>query len=677
MKFLKWLKANQLAFIYFGFAMLIEMTVVYAVEGTFFIQRPYIFIGFVFAATALVLLLPNNRTRLFVYGGLLIVQAVIDLVFAVIYDMTGQYFDLGMLSLRNDAFGTLESIPVNPAAFFLGLFFCILYFVYGLRITYEERHLHVGRWSAFFYALASITGVSVMIGSLASFFPADTDKYEEMRNGNTTGLYSAYGMIGNLFGEISKSISKDEVSLSEEDLESFIYNYQEVPAKTEYFGVSKGKNVVTVLAESFEWYAFLKNEEYPNALDLTDEELATLYPNLTKFYNESVVMTNFHSREKTDISETLSIMGSYPTDAYVNYDYADNAMPNTLPNILKIEAGEENLTARSFHNGYKSFYNREEAHVTFGFEGLTDMYDMEKMAMEGLLEGEKPTFINYDDEGERNLDSEMIETAKDLMFPADGSRFYTYVTTITMHGVYYSRENLQEEKRRIIETLGMERLFNIAEKDGAEVLLYYMITALEFDDAIGAMMNDLEKKGLLDDTVIVLFGDHNAYYQQLSNYVKNIDDYDTKGKFTDLYNVPFMIYDTDLIAEMETKGESRIIDKFTCTADIVPTLLDLLGIQYFGNLYYGHSVFSKDASVLYSRAYGNFIYDGVVSRSVNNPFYIHKSVTEKALSDYKKEGDVLVEKIKYCDYVFQKNYFATKNNLAQFQEEMKKLNGWD
>ena len=175
----------------------------------------------------------------------------------------------------------------------------------------------------------------------------------------------------------------------------------------------------------------------------------------------------------------------------------------------------------------------------------------------------------------------------------------------------------------------------------------------------------------------LLFGDHNAYYQQLSNYVKDIEDYETEGKFTDLYNVPLMIYDTDLTAEMEKKGKSRIIDKFTCTADIVPTLLDLLGIQYFGNLYYGHSVFANETSVLYSRAYGNFISDGIVSRSVNNPFYIHDSVTEKALNEYKKEGDLLVEKIKYCDYIFQENYFATKNNLAQFQDEMKKLNNWN
>ena len=99
----------------------------------------------------------------------------------------------------------------------------------------------------------------------------------------------------------------------------------------------------------------------------------------------------------------------------------------------------------------------------------------------------------------------------------------------------------------------------------------------------------MEKKDLLDDTVIVLFGDHNAYYQGLSSYVKDIENYDTERKFTDLYNVPLMIYDTDLTAKIAENKDERMIHKFTCTADIVPTLLDLLGVRYYTNLYYGQS----------------------------------------------------------------------------------------
>ena len=151
--------------------------------------------------------------------------------------------------------------------------------------------------------------------------------------------------------------------------------------------------------------------------------------------------------------------------------------------------------------------------------------------------------------------------------------------------------------------------YNLEEQDEQQqILLHYMTTALEFDDAIGCMMQDLESKGLLDNTTVVLFGDHDAYYQKVSGSVKDIYAYDDEEleksgrNFTDLYKVPLMIYDEKLSEEIEEKNGERMIDKFTCTSDIVPTLLDLFGIHYYTNMYYGHSVFSNEQSVLYSRA---------------------------------------------------------------------------
>lgn len=669
-----WIKKNQLAVIYFTFAVFIEMTAVFTVEGNPFFTRPFIFLGVILAVCGLVSLIPNNRVRLVIFTVFLALQGILDLVFAVIFDMTGQYFDFGMLNLRNDAFGTLESIPVNFGTFYAAVLFCALYLIYGLRITYADSGAKVNRRSALFYAMAAVTGVATCGISLAAYYPRNgVDKYEEMINGKAESAYSAYGMIGNLIGEFSGALFEDDTELSDAQIEQFIYAQQSMP--TEYFGISKDKNVLVILGETLEWYSFLVNDEHPNALGLTNEELRELYPNLNRFYDEGVIMTNFHSREKTDIAETLSIMGSYPTDAYINYDYSENTMPTTVPNILGQLYGEENISLRSFHNGFKAFYNRIEAHAAFGFEELTDMDDMEKMALEALESGltDEMSFHNTMEDGERNLDSEMVETAKDLMFPTD-KPFYSFITTITMHGVYYPRSNLQWARGILEDALG-ERM-PTEEETEANVLFEYMSTALEFDKALGCVFADLEKKDLLDDTVIVLFGDHNAYYQDLSNYVKDIDDYDTERKFTDLYNVPLMIYDTDLTAKLAENKDSRIIDKFTCTADIVPTLLDLLGIRYYTNLYYGHSVFDASQSVLYSRAYDTFISDGLVGKSVNKLVYRHESVSQTALDAYKAEGVRLVEKIKYCDYIFRQDYFAAADNLTQYRENMRKLNAW-
>ena len=685
-----WIKENSLVLLYFLFAVLIEMTAVFVVEGSPFLSRPFLSLGLLIFLCGIVLLIKNNLARLIVCAVLLIGQGVLDIVFAVIYNMTDQYFDLGMLNLRNDAFGILENIPLDFVTFYTGLFFSVMFIVYGMRVAYKRMRVKAHKKSPLFYVGVMLAGIATLSCSFVTYYPrTTTDKYDEMVDGKAASAYSAYGMIGNLLGELGNAVFQDRTPIDGDIIDEFIYKNVSTPTK--YFGVSEGKNVLTVLCESLEWYTFLRGDseysgnlqgEYANALDIPQDVLKLLYPNLTEYYNESVVMTNFHSREKTDISETISIMGSYPTGAYVNYEFAGNTLPYTLPNILKLEMNGD-IYLRSFHNGFKTFYNRHEAHPMLGFEGLTDMYDMEEMSNKLEAAGGEEIFYNYMDEGERNLDSEMVETAKDLMFPTDG-RFYSYITTITMHGMYYDRANLRGENNlNIAERLSILEQYKPTDElmenfESAESLYYYMTTGLELDHMLGCIKRELKDRGLWDNTVIVLFGDHNAYYQEMSNYVKDIPDYDAENKFTDLYNVPLMIRDGDLTAQMTE--EERIVEKFTCTADIVPTLLDMLGIYYYTNMYYGHSVFAEEQSVLYTRAYDNFIGDGILRRSVKGELYMYDGLTETGervadtVADFEKEATELVQRIKYCDYIFKQDHFGNKTNYQKFQDKMKEIN---
>ncbi len=689
-----WIKDNCLIFLYFVFAVLIEMTAVFVVEDKFFLTRPFLSLGLLVFVCGVLFLIKNNTARTVICTVLLGLQAVLDLVFAVIYDMTDQYFDFGMLNLRNDAFAILENIPVDFVTFYVGLLFCVGFLILGLRLSSVRKVAKTSKKSPFFYVGLMLAGIAVLGTSFTTYFPRESkNKYDEMVDGKDVSAYSAYGMIGNLLGEVGKALFQKESVLAGEGIEEFIY--QKVSAPTEYFGVCKDQNVVMILSESLEWFTFLRGDvegalggEYVNTLDIPKEDLEILYPNLTEYYNESVVMTNFHSREKTDIAETISIIGSYPTGAYVNYDYAENTIPYTLPNILKAETGG-NISVNSFHNGFKAFYNRKDAHKAFGFEKLTDMDDMEKMSKEAVKNGlsEKETFVNHMDLGERNLDSEMVETAKDLMFPTD-SRFFTYITTITMHGMYYDRENMSaENNQKLAEKIELLESYKPTDENdpnfvNAQTLYYYMTTGLELDYMLGCMKADLIKKGLWENTVIAIFGDHNAYYQELSGYVKGISDYDSGKKYTDLYNVPLMIRSTALSKAIAERRDSPIVDKFTCTADIVPTLLDLLGIKYYENLYYGHSVFAKEQSVLYSRAYDVFVGDGILRRSVKGDTYLYDGLTETGayvadtVAAFEREGTKLVEKIEYCDYVFRQNHFGSVSNYQRFQDNMKKINNW-
>lgn len=654
----RWGKKNIVILMYVLAAVLIEMVSVLAVENDPVITRPFIELGILGFIACLVGLVRKNKIRLGICNVLLLVQTILDLGFVIVYDMTGQYFDYGMLSLRNDAMGILESIPMNFIAFYASLFVCIIYIVFGLRAVRKNTVLEVRAKNRLISAAAGLLFLACSLFAVADNNSGTVDKYSKMINNSQGSNYSSMGIIGNVVNEFAKGIVyTDTEYMSSDKIDEFLY--KTVTEESPKFGVSSENNVIVMLVETFEWFSFIKSGEYPNGLDLTEEQIQYLFPNLTKFYDESVVMTNFHSREKTDISETLSILGSYPTDAYVDYDFEYNTLPQTVPNLMRALA-DENIQTRSFHNGFKSFYNREKTHKIFGFESLTDSYDMYDMADKMLAEGKikETTMHDYLSNGERNLDSEMIETCKDMMFPSD-KRFYTYITTITMHGIYYERDNLKEH---------MEKLRSVYTPKGTEeeaILMNYVSTVMEFDKALGVMMKDLEEKGLLDHTTIVMFGDHNCYYQQLSNYVKDIEDYDTENYYTDLYKVPLMIYDKNL--------EHQKIDKFTCTADMVPTILDLLGIRTYENMYYGNSVFTSRESVLYSRAYGIFIGDGIVCRSLNNLLYVSDVVSEEYQQQFRTEAKELVDEIRYCDQVFYQDYFGDKKNYSTFMENMKKI----
>lgn len=656
-----WFKDNKIVVIFIAFSLLMELISVYAVEGVMVIRDPKLYVGVWGMLVFILLMLKNNRTRFIVSSLILLVQAIGDLVFVVVYDMTGQYFDFGMLYLRNDAWGILESIPMNFIAFYSALFFCIMYFIFGNRCAKRIKKIEVSRISRIVYGVMAVVCGCVAIYT-TYLYNADTeDKYNKMINNKEGSVYSSMGIMGNLVNEISKGLVYDETEkLDDKEIEKYIYG--EVSEKSPYFTVSKDNNVVTILVESFEWFSFIQNDEYPNGLGLNQDELEYLFPNLTKFYNESVVMTNFHSKEKTDISETLSILGSYPTDAYVDYDFQYNEMPQTVPNILKYLTNGD-ITMNSFHNGYKSFYNRELTHAAFGFESLSDCYDMIDMTNKAVEDGtiKEPTMFNYMDDGERNLDSEMITTCKDKMFPTN-SRFYTYITSITMHGIYYERENLSDNMEKLLEVYIPKN----PDDENEQILMNYVTTVMDFDKALGIMMDDLEEKGLLDNTTIVMFGDHNSYYQQLSNYVKDIYDYDTDNYYTDLYKVPLMIYDKNV--------EHQVIDKFTCTSDMVPTILDLLGIRVYSNMYYGHSVFSDEESVLYSRAYGFFVGDGILCRNFNNMLYYAPSVTDKYFKEFKTNSVELVNKIKYCDQIFYNDYFADDTHMETYRDKLSEIN---
>ncbi len=687
-KFIKFLKSNFIIWAFIAIAVIIELTGVCVTSYKFYIRRPYMLISLLALFSCVLFGIKNQRGRYWCSFIILLVWFVLDLVFIVVFDMTGSTFDYSMLKLRGDAMAILEGIPINFVYVLVCGIIISLYMVLAHHyIPYApkpERMVHRA-------AVASVMAlVLVFHGGMAylenyKINPADLSY--KLTSGED-GLYTDRGIIGNFVDELYRAAFFNRVALGDEnELESAIYSSVNTPTEKEIvfnadkgaqqvFGAAEGYNLVTILGETFEWFSFMHdlvlNDElygaYPGGFakalpDKSHEEieniLRKIYPNLYELYDTSVVSLNHHSREKTDISENHTIIGNYPTNSYINYDFPENTIPYSMPNILNALYGVESY---SWHDGNYTFYNRNIHHENaLGFKRFT--------ASEQMAEMYPDTFTDYGwSQGEHNLDGDMIESCKKEMFPAD-RRFNTYITTISMHGQFDYRANFIPHYR-MLESYGL--IDSYVDKNGSlenskDPFIYYAAATIELDRAIGIMMNYLKNTDdltrtnpdgshpkLIDNTLIVLFGDHNAYYQGLTNDVKNLPAqpgrYDERN-YTDLFRVP-------LIVHVGNQTEQVKITKFTCTTDVVPTILDLLGIHYYNSLSYGQSIFTDDESILYSRAYNVFITDKIYFTSINNirwqdasvdETYIEEVIRPKAVELLTKTS--LVNRIFYYDFL--------------------------
>ncbi len=669
-KIISCLKENYLIIAYVLLTIFYELLGVCVTFHKFMIRDPrmlFIFIGLVVLT---LLLIRNQFLRYIGCSVLLLFTGFLNILFILVYEMTGTVFDFSMLKLRNDAMGIIESLPINFTFFSIFGITYAIFLVFGYKFC---KKVPLPKTNKVFIAIKSsllliLFGLNIVV--VYSLDKGGNDVQETDRlYGNKEEGYTQLGITSSVFNAFYDGWFFSNIELGDtKDIESFIYDENHI-----YRGSPKTSkvdrsnyNVITILGETLEWFSFMQDEEiYPNGFHFENKEvLKELYPNLYRLYDESIVMDNFHSREKTDISENLSIIGSYPTKVYINYDYPNNTNPMTVPSVLKTL--DPNILCKSYHDGERNYYNRNEFHPSLGMEEFIDAQTME----------EKYGMYNWIPKSERNLDGDMIDACKEDMFPTD-QRFYTYITTISMHGQFLHRKGFENKGYYdLMDSYGLTEI----EETNQEAMNHnlfrnYAVAALEFDDAIGKILDYLEEKDLLDHTIIAVFGDHNAYYQGLSSYVKDIE-YPTHPNYTNLFRVPFMIRVPDM--------EHEVIHKFCCTADIVPSLFDLLGIDFYENLYFGHSVFSDTESVLYSRAYDVFMTDKMYFTNLNKIQYLKEGYGDEYIHDVEERSKELLTKLGYINRIFHNDFFGISEMnekqqviqpyLKTFEEKIKKIN---
>ena len=447
-------------------------------------------------------------------------------------------------------------------------------------------------------SLTEATGTYYMFESDKYLYDNLSSKWDCLQRFGSGGLYAKN--IARLI--TGRSLTEDMI------IETAKYLASGQQTSSEVFGVSKGNNVITILLESLEWFAI---DPYftPNLYSL--------------FYTDGITLTNFYANNRTNISEGLALVGHYPRENPINI--ANDNVMNVLQNEYEQFTLAQKLNAQGYktlyvHNNVSWFYNRDKTHNknTIGYNDLLCLENMDKLDnwvdFDSDPNNEFYNFYNW------TLDSEVVANYKQEMFPLT-TRFYTHFSTISSHGGYVERQNILQYYNLLTASVEEENgtynnmwefLTNLGYvKPKTEKMLdifnWYKSQVMDLDNAIGIMMDYLKQNNLLNNTTILLFADHNAYYNGLSNTVKGLE-YNVHEHNTKLYHIPATIYDVKLKTALENannlfvsdnninKLDNNIIqiDKFSTTYNLLPTMLDILGITYNPNFYLNTTIFTNE-----------------------------------------------------------------------------------
>lgn len=310
------------------------------------------------------------------------------------------------------------------------------------------------------------------------------------------------------------------------------------------FGALNGQNVIFIMCETCEQYAF------------TPE----LTPNYYRLKNEGLYFNNFRTAARNDNTydaefKSLTSMIYMQSDNYM-HTFGENTFNNALPNVLR----QFGYTANSFHDFEGSFFNRNVIHPNMGFERYYALEDLD-------VEVSDPTIWVQD--------SIMFEQFKDLIAPIQDDPFFSFVLTVTPHGKHDKyRDNLEEYYALI----DQDPELSLRELEFRTL----MAAQMDLDKGLGILLDDLESKNLLDSTTIVLYSDHKNYSSQEMTF-----------KYTENSEIPYEVDKVPMIIYSSVLGSGEM-DVLGSHYDLTPTIMDLLGIPYYKDFYYGQSLFLEN-----------------------------------------------------------------------------------
>lgn len=321
----------------------------------------------------------------------------------------------------------------------------------------------------------------------------------------------------------NKELSTSDITKVEEWFEN---NKENIP-DNEYFAALQGKNLIAIQVESLE--NFVINQK------VYGQEIT---PTLNKLLSNGLYFDNIYEQNNSGTSSDADLMVNtsiFPVrrgSTFLNYPWTSY---NSLQSILN----NNRYTTISTHAELPGSWNWAEPHKSFEANKLWDIseFNVDEIIGPGLSD-----------------ESYLKQIANKLKLEEDP--FYAFVATLTSHGPF----NIPEDKK----------LLELPKDLDENMLGSYFQSIRYVDEAIKMFIEELRKNGQLDNTVLMIYGDHGGVHKFYEEDIKDAPLNENWWQENDK-KIPYIIYSNDL--------QGKTISKAGGQVDFLPTISYLLGFE--------------------------------------------------------------------------------------------------
>ena len=540
-----------------------------------------------------------------------ILSLILFLVHAIYYSYFNIYFDFSVVKLAGEGTAYLDSVLLNIKWWVVLISIISVYLtIKGFRLIYHSHKFKTFR----------VIGILIIFISLHVAFPfllgniRESIEWDDWRNPRS--IYKSFndnnksmmvaGMYEYNIRNFYVNFIRNSEKLNEEERDLLKNNFkEEKPGNVNnYTGIFKDKNLILIQLESIDNFL------------ITNKIMPTTY----KMMNNSINFTNhfsFTSGGGSTFNSEFMVNTGFSSAYNYNqsaYSFSRNDYSYSLPNLLR----KSGYSTNAFHMNSHEYYSRGINYKSFGFDSYYGLKDTKQ----------------YSDNTNYWLDRELIlnDNFNKLLFDNE-SLSMSYIITYSGHMPYKS-------------TRGTCSL--LTEEDGLTEYECLKLQAAETDYFMSLLLEHLEINNMLDNTVIVAFTDHYLYTLEDKSLLEK-----NKNTENNLINqTPFFIWSNG--------KHKKVINKATSQLDILPTVLNLFGIEYNSNYYLGSDILDSSFKQLVFFPDGSW-YDGKTYVE-NGEYQFGKKISLHKIND---NNLVVKRKMTLNDAVMKSNYFnnLSKNNV--------------